>query len=107
VFDFAGWVARAAAFTAGLARLPGEMEVQTDVDPPITAAALEALEASLSRRLPPSLRAFLQTATARCACRYLWEPRADARGPLEAVFPSQGYLYGGATLCDAAQMAED
>lgn len=105
--DYASWVQRAKDFTAGLEdRLAGEWEVEGNVAPPMAELDIAGLEGSLRRDLPSSLRGFFQSGSRCCECRYVWTPEGVSQDQMNVLFPSSGYIYGGARLCDAGDLAE-
>ncbi len=107
MIDYAAWVHRAKNFTATLeSRLVGEWEVESAVAPPLDEPDLAGIESSLGRDLPLPLRRFFQFGSRCCECRYAWTPEGISQSQMNDIFPSSGYIYGGATLCDAQEVAE-
>lgn len=105
--DYAAWVQRAKNFTAGLeGRLAGEWEVEGRVAPPMAEPDIAGLESSLGRDLPLSLRSFFQSGSRFCECHYVWTPGSISQDQMNSLFPYNGYIYGGAMLCDAQEIAE-
>ena len=105
--DYASWVQRTKEFTAGLeGRLAGEWEVENSIAPPMDEPALVGIENALERKLPLSLRNFFQSGSRSCECRYVWTPGSVSQDQMNAIFPSNGYIYGGAVIGDAQDLAE-
>ncbi len=107
MIDYALWVQRAKDFTASLeGRLPGEWQIEYSIAPPLDEPDLVSVESSLGRSLPLPLRRFFELGSRCCECRYVWEPEGSSQDQINFIFPSNGYIYGGARLCDAKEMAE-
>src|SRR5688572_16957715 len=77
-FDFAGWVARARAFTLGLDRLPAAEVRSTTVAASFDESDLRALEGALGAILPASLRAFFNRGASAMDCAYTFKPEGQA-----------------------------
>ena len=107
MIDYASWVQRAKDFTVGLeGRLAGEWEVESSVAPPMDEPDLVGVENVLERKLPSSLRSFFQHGSRYCECRYVWTPNGISQDQINALFPDNGWIYGGARLCDVQDLAE-
>jgi hypothetical protein len=104
MFDYASWIERARDFVAGLAGLPGEVDVRVDVGPPLSRHEADELAGRLPMGLPSVLRDFLTIGSSRCDCHYCWEPPTRPWPKLKKIV-DQAYIYGGPVLCHASQLA--
>ena len=105
-FDFAGWVARARAFTLGLGDLPAAEVRSTSVAAPLDEADLQALEGALGSILPASLRAFFSRGTSAMDCAYTFKPEGQALDQLRTLLPDESGLFGGASMGPASDLAD-
>ena len=105
-FDYAAWVARAQAFTAGLQSVADAEDLACAVAPPIEEADLGAIERALGRTLPPALRAFFTRGAAGLDCRYAFEPDGQALDRLRELLPDEIRIHGGARLGPAAELPD-
>jgi hypothetical protein len=103
MLDYKRWAHRALDFTESLRRLPGRINMQATVRPPLTRSEVMFLSGVLRLPLPAPLSAFLATASSNCCCEYWWEPPDELQGHLERLFPSNTFIFGGASLCDSSQ----
>jgi hypothetical protein len=95
MLDYAAWLARAQDFTSGLTRLPGNVTADVEIAPPLSGAAREELESSLSFPLPLSLRLFLVQGSGDCYCRYVWEPPPEMISQHKEILPYGRDIFGG------------
>jgi SMI1 / KNR4 family (SUKH-1) len=105
-FDFAGWVARARAYTLGLGHLPGAEVRSTTVAAPLGEADLRALEGELGAILPASLRAFFSRGTSAMDCAYTFKPEGQAQDQLRTLLPDESGIFGGARMGPASNLAD-
>jgi SMI1 / KNR4 family (SUKH-1) len=105
-FDFAGWVARARAFTLGLGDLPAAEVRSSTVAAPLDEVDLRALEGALGRILPASLRAFFSRGTSAMDCNYIFKPEGQARDQLRTLLPDESGIFGGAKMGPASHLAD-
>lgn len=101
--DYHAWVSRAMAFAENCKRLHGDVDIEIDVAPPITAREMESVAQRMSLGLPDPLRRFYVEGAQRCKCTYVTAPET---GDVTSIFPYQSYLYGGARICDANEMPD-
>lgn len=92
---YAGWIRRAERFVRDLNHLPGQWGVSIAIEPPVTAAEVDALAQSLSGGLPHSLRELYSQGASRCECTYHWTPRQEDLPGVFEVFPDEMSLGGG------------
>lgn len=105
-FDFAGWVARARAFTLGLGHLPAAEVRSSTVAAPLDEVDLRALEGALGAILPASLRAFFSRGTSAMDCAYTFKPEGQARDQLRTLLPGESGIFGGARMGPASDLAD-
>lgn len=105
-FDFAGWVARARAFTLGLDHLPAAEVRSTAVAAPLDEVALGALEDALGAVLPTSLRTFFSRGTSAMDCAYTFKPEGQALDQLRTLLPDESEIFGGARMGPASDLAD-
>jgi SMI1-KNR4 cell-wall len=103
MLDYRLWAERALEFTRGLRSLSGEIKVTADLHPPLSAPAVRDLNSRLRLPLPEPLCAFLTRASSNCSCTYWWEPPGELQGRLQELFPSNTFIFGGASLCDSSR----
>ena len=102
---YADWIGRAVKFHERLRKLPGEVNVDVRVDPPMDTDAAEKLSRTLRIALPSPIRGFVTMGSASCSCSYYWEPpdSPNIRSVLEDVFwPSLSSIGGGVSLCQVS-----
>ena len=102
--DYSAWIARARAFTGGIARLPGVETQSSSVLPPASAQDVDAVERTLGSRLPAALRAFLTRGAAGLDCRYIMEPVGQVRDRLQELLPDEKRIYGGARIAPLSDL---
>jgi len=107
VLDYKKWVQRAVEFTTSLRSLPGEIHVTAEAHPPTTQLDVERLSSGLRLPLPEPICVFLTGASSNCSCEYWWMPPSELLGSLSEVFPSNDFIFGGASLCDKERFARD
>jgi hypothetical protein len=90
--DYALWVERAVAFNERLRRLPGEITVKTDVEPPLEQAQVEGLSKKLRHPIPAPIKRFLATASANCRCECYWDPPADYQERIGNLFGTRSKI---------------
>jgi hypothetical protein len=103
--DYCRWIGRAILFVEGLRKLPGGIEVETQVAPALDEGAAGALAKALPQGLPGPLRRFLTQASAGCEFGYSWEPPQDLLEDLQKIVASKTFVFGGGCLCDATKFA--
>ena len=104
--DYAGWVARALAFTRRVAALPG-VDVRSGLaHPPLDGRSLDRVAADVGRAVPAALRRFLETGSGHVDCAYVYEPDGEALDRLRAVLPDETRVYGGARLGPASELPD-
>ncbi|MBX6314676.1 MAG: SMI1/KNR4 family protein [Isosphaeraceae bacterium] len=107
MFDYKGWVERASQFVQGLpGRVPGKVRPWDDIEPPLSAAGLNALEEAIGHPLPRPLRRFLETASGSCAFGYVWEPSGPAVAGLRTAI-GKDFMIGGYPFCASESLADD
>lgn len=104
--DYASWVERAQKFTASVATLPGKVEVKASVTPPLTNHEADELARRLPMGLPTVLRDFMTQGSSECDCRYSWEPPSRPWPKLKEIFTYENFIYGGPSICHAAELAD-
>ena len=97
-FDYAGWIARAQAFTEGLRRLADAEVHACGIAPAAEEADVVAVERALGTSLPSSVRAFFLRGAASVDCHYTFEPTGPARDRLRELLPYETRIYGGARI---------
>jgi len=97
VFDYDGWVRRAATFVTGLpTQLEGDIRVSASVSTPfLSSSEVRSLEFNLNRSVPAELCALFEIGSGECNCRYVWNPENDAEPLMKSIFGYQDYIYGG------------
>jgi hypothetical protein len=106
MFDYSTWIGTARDFVSSLVSLPGEVNVETSVAPPMTQHEADVLARSLPMGLPRVIRDFLTEGSSRCECRYWWEPPARPWPELREIFPSQNFIDGGPSFCHPEILAD-
>src|SRR5262249_16490455 len=106
IMDFKKWVRRVVDFHTTLPRLGGRVNVHSTVAPPMSLEEVNRLADKLRLGVPLQLRRFLTEGSANCACTYLWWPPPKLEERFGQVFPSKGYIWGWANLCNAAKFEE-
>jgi hypothetical protein len=103
-FDYRAWVERARAFTDRCRRLPGTINVQAEIAPPMSEEEVDLLGPSLTQGIPETVRRFLTRGSGDCNCKYWWQPLADSAEreemPWHSIFQYECFIYGGAQLCN-------
>src|ERR1051326_897819 len=102
---FEEWVETAKQFVKGLKRLPGEVEAQVKVIPPLSKTAVDKLEAKLPRPVPAPVRAFLENGSGGVHFSYRWSPSGAQLEVVRAVLDGQRSVWGRGELCKASQSA--
>jgi hypothetical protein len=97
MLDYGQWVRRAVAFNERLRALPGNIEVDIQVEPPWDEARVESLSKTLRLPIPAPIRRFLTSASANCSCKYFWDPPGDYDKRAREIVGTQ--LQGGPCLC--------
>jgi hypothetical protein len=101
--NYLRWVERAVAFTQRLRSFPGEIRITAELGKPVSRSEIETLNKRLRLPLPVSIVEFLTAASSHCNCEYWWEPPKELQTLLEELFPSNTFIFGGASLCDISQ----
>jgi hypothetical protein len=104
--DYAGWAARAVAFTVGVGRLPGGEVRAAAAAAPAAEGDMKAVERALGVTIPASLRELFTRGSAGVECAYVLEPDGQALDRLRALLPEQTRIYGGARLGPASALRE-
>jgi hypothetical protein len=93
-------VRRAVAFNERLRALPGDIEVDIQVEPPWDEARVENLSKTLRLPIPAPIQRFLTSASANCSCRYYWDPPEGYDKRVSNILGTD--LIGGPSLCNAS-----
>ena len=105
MFAYSDWINTARDFVAALADLPGEVSVEATIAPPMTRHEADKLARSCPLGLPLVIRNFMTEGSARCDCRYWWEPPARQWPQLKEIFTYENFIYGGPTFCHPQMLA--
>jgi hypothetical protein len=100
--DYAVWIQHAVDFHEQLRSLPGAVDLEIDVAPPLGEARLEILCSRLRLPLPSPLRRFFTRASAACCCTYCWQAPPEFNKRVKELCQTTSNLYGGACLCRAS-----
>lgn len=106
-FDFAGWIARALAFTARIGQLPGAEVRSNTVLAPLAESEMQAVEHALGSVVPPPLRALITRGAAAVDCAYVLQPQGRRLDQLRTILPDETRIFGGARLTPASELAGD
>ena len=93
--DYAEWVRHVSAFAESLHGIPGEIDVNIQIDPPLDDASISALSDNWAGKIPQSLQSLWREGSGRVNCDYVWTPSADELPRLEEVFEGEDAIYGG------------
>lgn len=92
--SLAGWFRRVEHFVRHLHRLPGQWGISVSVEPPVKLASEDDVHRAAA--LPPPLVKLYTEGSARCRCRYHWEPASEDLPRIGELIPHQYSFYGGA-----------
>jgi len=97
MMDYAQWLQRAVDFTGKLRTLPGEMKVEINIAPPLSAKKFRKLAKSCRLPIPESLKRFWMTASSHCHGTYHWETPQRFHKQMAVAFPdwSLSHIWGG------------
>jgi hypothetical protein len=101
--DYGAWVKRVSGFLRSLTYLPGELDLNDDIEAPGSDALTQKYLKSGRCSLPRELKAFIETASPRCNFRYRWVIPEHIQSSFGALFPGMVELKGGANFCEAAR----
>jgi hypothetical protein len=103
--DYVAWVQRARAFIRGLAGLPGMITLDDGIEPPATDEFDRQWLDSDKCSLPPEIKRFVSSASARCYFRYEWTPPREWAERIREIVPIGDCLRGGADFCEKARFS--
>ena len=110
MLDYKLWVERAVSFTRNLAELVpyiNGVKIEVSVQPPLTESELMEIASKTDRQIPQELANFWLTGSRHCDCSYICEDANSEIVPqIENIFSSFQELYGGASLINAADLAQ-
>ncbi len=93
--DYREWTNHVTNFAESLRELPGEIDVNLQIDPPLDEASISALAGNWADKIPQSLQSLWREGSGRVNCDYAWAPPADELPRLEEVFDGEDAIYGG------------
>jgi hypothetical protein len=102
--DYSEWTEHVRAFAETLRGLPGEIEVNLQIDPPLDDISISALADKWPEKIPDSLRHLWREGSGRVNCDYVWTPPDDELPRLNEVFKDQDAIYGGPRFAPAEQI---
>ncbi|MCI0740897.1 MAG: SMI1/KNR4 family protein [Gemmataceae bacterium] len=108
MLDYAKWVERAVAFVQGMPSLPGEVNIETHVAPPLTKLEVEKLAKWCKLPIPEPLRRFWLEGSGHCHCTYSWSIPNEFHQQFSVAFPEVKYdwLRGGAQFLSAPALLD-
>jgi hypothetical protein len=104
MISYHDWVLRTVAFAENCRRLSGDVSIDIEVRPPISADEIDLLASQMPLGLPTPLSRFFLEGASKCRCKYRSDPRFT---DLSALFPyTQFYIYGGVDVLGADELAD-
>jgi hypothetical protein len=103
MLDIAAWTHRVSAFLRQLTRLPGAIDIDDSIEPPVTDSFDRDWLESDRSGIPDVLRRFLATGSKRCVFSYKWTPPAGYPTADCGINSGQRVFNGGGDLCEAAK----
>ena len=102
--DYRAWTDSVRSFSEALRKLPGEIDVTIEIEPPLTESAFEPIAEKWSSGLPDALRQLWTEGSSRVNCPYVWTPPPNERPLLDQIFEYNNYIYGGVRFEAADQI---
>jgi len=104
--DYTRWVDKATSFLKQIrGRRRTGVKARARSFPPLTAAAVSAIERKIDRAVPKPIRSFWINTTSGFDFRYEWSLSTELQEQIGGLLSGQNRLYGGARLCAARDIA--
>lgn len=102
--DYSKWVERVRHFSEALRLLPGEINVNVSIAPPIDEETLRVVSSKWPSGLPAVLRQLWSDGSSCIDCKYWWRPPSEELPKLHEVFESNNFIYGGVRFEPASEV---
>ncbi len=108
MIDYGEWLRRAVDFAEGIKALPGDVEVEIKVAPPISEAEVKRVVEASPLPIPKPLVRFWTEASGNGYCRYWWKTPAKFQEQREFAFPywSLSHIWGGPEVISHTSILE-
>jgi hypothetical protein len=95
--DYGKWLQRAEKYLHGMRCLPGNVQVTTAIEKPLSETEYGNHAAASRLPIPESLRRFWTEVSGHCQCKYWWDTPAQFHKQLAVALPnwSQSHIWGG------------
>ena len=105
MLNYRVWIDDLEHFMATVASLPGKVEHEINVAPPLDDAKLKRLNESLRLKIPGPVERFLRHGSGCCVSHYFWEPPEPEAVQLRRIL-GRSDVFGGVPLCDSEKLSQ-
>ncbi|WP_254509143.1 SMI1/KNR4 family protein [Anatilimnocola floriformis] len=97
MLDYARWLSDSASFLDAMRGLPGDIQIELNIAPPVELSELASLQNASRLRIPTSLKQFWMQGSRHARGTYSWDAPAAFRSQIEVAFSnwSSTHVWGG------------